>query len=55
MDENDANKMLANHLKDDMTTTDVLKPYYEKVKHEFEIDAKSGTILERDSESVYDD
>lgn len=28
---------------------------YEKVKHEFEIDAKSGTILERDSESVYDD
>ena len=32
MDENDANKMLANHLKDDMTTTDVLYPYYEKVK-----------------------
>lgn len=34
MDEKDANKILADHLKDDMTTTDVLYPYYEKVKEE---------------------
>lgn len=37
MDENEANHILANHLKDDMTTTDVLKPYYEKVKHENDV------------------
>lgn len=37
MDENEANNILANHLKDDMTTTDVLKPYYEKVKNENDV------------------
>ena len=37
MDEEEANRILANRLKDDMTTTDVLKPYYEKVKHENDI------------------
>ena len=37
MDENEANKILANHLKDNMTTTDVLMPYYQKVKHENDI------------------
>ena len=46
------------HVREDFD--DGIKQYdvtiiYEKVKHEFEIDAKSGTILERDSESVYDD
>lgn len=34
MNETEANEILADHLKDNMTTTDVLKPYYEKVKHE---------------------
>lgn len=34
MDEEEANEILADRLKDDMTTTDVLRPYYEKVKHE---------------------
>lgn len=37
MDENEANNILADHLKDNMTTTDVLKPYYEKVKHESDV------------------
>lgn len=37
MTEDEANNILANHLKDNMTTTDVLKPYYDKVKHENDI------------------
>lgn len=37
MDEEEANEILADRLKDDMTTTDVLKPYYEKVKHENDV------------------
>ena len=37
MDEKEANDILADHLKDNMTTTDVLKPYYEKVKHENDV------------------
>ncbi len=37
MDENDANAILCDRLKDDMTTTDVLMPYYEKVKHENDV------------------
>lgn len=37
MDEQEANSILADHLKDDMTTTDVLMPYYEKVKHENDV------------------
>ncbi len=32
MDEDEANQILCDSLKDSMTTTDVLKPYYEKVK-----------------------
>ena len=40
MDENDANKILAPKLRDDMTTTDVLKPYYDKVKDKDEITKK---------------
>lgn len=32
MDEQEANRILCDELKDDMTTTDVLRPYYEKVK-----------------------
>lgn len=32
MDEKEANRILCDELKDNMTTTDVLKPYYEKVK-----------------------
>jgi len=37
MDETEANEILADRLKDDMTTTDVLLPYYEKVKHENDV------------------
>ncbi len=37
MDENEANLVLADRLKDDMTTTDVLMPYYEKVKYENDV------------------
>ena len=37
MDEQEANRILAPHLKDDMTTTDVLMPYYEKVKHKNDV------------------
>ena len=37
MTEEEANEILADHLKDNMTTTDVLKPYYEKVKHENDV------------------
>ena len=37
MDEEEANEILADKLKDTMTTTDVLKPYYEKVKHENDV------------------
>lgn len=37
MTEDEANNILADRLKDNMTTTDVLKPYYEKVKHENDI------------------
>ena len=37
MNEQEANEILAEHLKDNMTTTDVLKPYYEKVKHENDV------------------
>lgn len=40
MDEQDANKILAPKLRDDMTTTDVLKPYYDKVKDKDEITKK---------------
>lgn len=32
MDEKEANRILCDNLKDDMTTADVLRPYYEKVK-----------------------
>lgn len=32
MDENEANQILCDELKDNMTTTEVLAPYYEKVK-----------------------
>ncbi len=32
MDEAEANRILCDDLKDNMTTTDVLRPYYEKVK-----------------------
>ncbi len=32
MDEKEANRILTPELRDDMTTTDVLKPYYDKVK-----------------------
>ncbi|MBR7070711.1 MAG: asparagine synthase (glutamine-hydrolyzing) [Clostridia bacterium] len=32
MDEKEANRILCDGLKDNMTTTDVLRPYYEKVK-----------------------
>ena len=37
MTEEEANEILADHLKDNMTTTDVLKPYYEKVKDENDV------------------
>lgn len=37
MDEIEANNILCDRLKDDMTTTDILKPYYEKVKNENDI------------------
>lgn len=37
MDEFEANQILSDDLKDNMTTTDVLKPYYEKVKHENDV------------------
>ncbi len=37
MDEDEANRILCDDLKDDMTTTDVLRPYYEKVKDKDEI------------------
>jgi len=37
MDEKEANEILTDRLKDNMTTTDVLKPYYDKVKHENDI------------------
>lgn len=37
MDEAEANLILCDELKDNMTTTDVLKPYYEKVKNKDEI------------------
>ena len=37
MDEEEANQILCDRLKDNMTTTDVIKPYYEKVKHENDI------------------
>ena len=37
MNEKEANEILADNLKDNMTITDVLKPYYEKVKHENDI------------------
>ena len=37
MDEEEANQILCDRLKDNMTTTDVIKPYYEKVKHENDV------------------
>ena len=37
MNEDEANEILCDRLKDDMTTTDVIKPYYEKVKHESDV------------------
>lgn len=37
MTEEEANEILTDRLKDNMTTTDVLKPYYEKVKHENDV------------------
>lgn len=40
MDEKDANNILADRLKDDMTTTDVLLPYYNNVKNENDITKK---------------
>lgn len=40
MDENEANSILADHLKDNMTVTDVLKPYYDKVKNKSELEKK---------------
>ncbi len=40
MNEEEANEILADRLKDDMTTTDVLAPYYEKVKNEDDVTKK---------------
>jgi len=37
MNENEANELLREDLRDDMTVSDVLRPYYEKVKHENDI------------------
>lgn len=37
MDENEANAILSDRLKDEMTTSDVLAPYFEKVLHENDI------------------
>lgn len=37
MTEEEANSILIDRLKDDMTTTDVLRPYYDKVKNEDDI------------------
>lgn len=37
MDEDDANSILCDRLKDNMTTSDVLKPYYDKVKNENDV------------------
>ena len=37
MNEEEANEILCDRLKDNMTTTDVIKPYYEKVKHENDV------------------
>lgn len=37
MSEEEANEILRDDLKDDMTVSDVLRPYYEKVKHENDI------------------
>lgn len=37
MNEEEANSILADKLKDNMTTTDVLKPYYEKVKYKNDV------------------
>lgn len=37
MNEQEANEILSDRLKDDMTTSDVLMPYYEKVKHENDV------------------
>lgn len=37
MDEKEANRILCDELKDNMTTSDVLRPYYEKVKNEDDV------------------
>lgn len=37
MDEKEANEILADNLKDNMTTTDVLMPYYNKVKNKNDV------------------
>lgn len=37
MTEEEANSILTDRLKDNMTTTDVLKPYYDKVKNEDDV------------------
>lgn len=37
MNEKEANEILNDNLKDNMTTTDVLKPYYDKVKNENDV------------------
>lgn len=37
MSEEEANEILRDDLRDDMTVSDVLRPYYEKVKHENDI------------------
>ena len=37
MDENEANEILCDDLKDNMTISDVLRPYYEKVKNENDV------------------
>ncbi len=40
MNEEDANELLIDELKDDMTTSDVLRPYYEKVKDQDDVTKK---------------
>lgn len=40
MNEKEANDILADRLKDNMTTSDVLKPYYDKVKNRSDVEKK---------------
>lgn len=37
MDDKEANEILADNLKDDMTIKDIIKPYYDKVKNEDDV------------------